>query len=275
MTNWLCCEIRIELIMNIKVYYICENRVKEGDTVLDVCCGSGDLAFLLSEKVGITGKVCFPHHLFHLLYFLDYFFHQKIWTIRCNCCFLFSLVICLFAEILRHWALQFTFTVGITRWLPSISQRISYKLLQVARVNDQRPATRTSSKHVTYLAAKIWRWPKWPKCTLKLYICTRIPFMKFDLCRWIEGDAVDLPFSNSSFDAATIGYGLRNIVDRRKAMEEMYKVLKPGAKVSILDFNKSTSSLNSSIQVRFNYKNFLRETYSFFVLSYKPMLKLC
>ncbi|PIN09760.1 hypothetical protein CDL12_17658 [Handroanthus impetiginosus] len=30
---------------------------KGGDTVLDVCCGSGDLAFLLSEKVGINGKV--------------------------------------------------------------------------------------------------------------------------------------------------------------------------------------------------------------------------
>lgn len=39
------------------------NRAKEGDTVLDVCCGSGDLAFLLSEKVGISGKVCFPHLL--------------------------------------------------------------------------------------------------------------------------------------------------------------------------------------------------------------------
>ncbi|CAA0818374.1 2-phytyl-1-4-beta-naphthoquinone methyltransferase- chloroplastic [Striga hermonthica] len=30
---------------------------KEGDTVLDVCCGSGDLAFLLSEKVGVKGKI--------------------------------------------------------------------------------------------------------------------------------------------------------------------------------------------------------------------------
>ncbi|KAL3614390.1 hypothetical protein CASFOL_042464 [Castilleja foliolosa] len=30
--------------------------------------------------------------------------------------------------------------------------------------------------------------------------------------RWIEGDAVDLPFSGSSFDAATIGYGLRNVL---------------------------------------------------------------
>ena len=34
------------------------NRAKEGDNVLDVCCGSGDLAFLLSERVGVNGKVC-------------------------------------------------------------------------------------------------------------------------------------------------------------------------------------------------------------------------
>lgn len=34
--------------------------------MLDVCCGSGDLAFLLSEKVGINGKVYFPHHLLYI-----------------------------------------------------------------------------------------------------------------------------------------------------------------------------------------------------------------
>lgn len=125
--------------------------VKEGDTVLDVCCGSGDLAFLLSEKVGINGKVI---------------------------------------------ALDF-----------------SKEQLQIA-ASRQRERSKACYKNI----------------------------------EWIEGDAVNLPFSGSSFDAATIGYGLRNIVDRRKSLEEMHRVLKPGSKVSILDFNKSTSSLNSSIQ---------------------------
>jgi predicted methyltransferase len=39
-------------------------RAKFGDRVLDLCCGSGDLAFLLSEKVGSNGKVCsnFQHY---------------------------------------------------------------------------------------------------------------------------------------------------------------------------------------------------------------------
>ena len=35
------------------------HRAKGGDTVLDICCGSGDLAFLLSEKVGVDGQVFF------------------------------------------------------------------------------------------------------------------------------------------------------------------------------------------------------------------------
>ena len=33
-------------------------RAKMGDCALDLCCGSGDLAFLLSEEVGYSGKVC-------------------------------------------------------------------------------------------------------------------------------------------------------------------------------------------------------------------------
>ena len=40
-----------------KSSHVLNIRAKPGDTVLDVCCGSGDLAFLLSEKVGPKGKV--------------------------------------------------------------------------------------------------------------------------------------------------------------------------------------------------------------------------
>lgn len=46
--------------------------------------------------------------------------------------------------------------------------------------------------------------------------------------RWVEGDALDLPFSNGYFDAITMGYGLRNVVDKHRAMQEMFRVLKPG-----------------------------------------------
>ncbi|RYR59351.1 hypothetical protein Ahy_A05g025212 isoform C [Arachis hypogaea] len=69
----------------------------------------------------------------------------------------------------------------------------------------------------------------------------------FSNIEWIEGDALDLPFSNGSFDAITMGYGLRNVVDRPKAMQEILRVLKAGSRVAILDFNKSEELLTSTI----------------------------
>lgn len=65
---------------------------------------------------------------------------------------------------------------------------------------------------------------------------------------WIEGDATDLPFDDCEFDAITMGYGLRNVVDRDRAMREMCRVLKPGSRVSILDFNKSNQSVTAFMQ---------------------------
>jgi demethylmenaquinone methyltransferase/2-methoxy-6-polyprenyl-1,4-benzoquinol methylase len=51
-----------------------------------------------------------------------------------------------------------------------------------------------------------------------------------------EGDASDLSFlPDSSVDGITIGFGLRNIADRAKALREMHRVLKPGGHVVILD----------------------------------------
>lgn len=124
---------------------------KAGDTVLDLCCGSGDLAFLLSDKVGSNGKVLG----------LDFSKEQLL--------------------------------------IASSRQKLRSKA-----------------------------------CYMNI--------------KWVEGNALDLPFSDSYFDAITIGYGLRNVVDRLKAMEEMYRVLKPGSKVSVLDFNKSTDPFSASIQ---------------------------
>ncbi|GAU33813.1 hypothetical protein TSUD_221500 [Trifolium subterraneum] len=69
----------------------------------------------------------------------------------------------------------------------------------------------------------------------------------FKNIEWVEGDALDLPFADNYFDAITMGYGLRNVVDKRKAMQEILRVLKPGSNVSILDFNKSNELLTSSI----------------------------
>ncbi|KAH7658902.1 demethylmenaquinone methyltransferase / 2-methoxy-6-polyprenyl-1,4-benzoquinol methylase protein [Dioscorea alata] len=132
--------------------FVCVNRAKKGDSVLDLCCGSGDLTFLLSHYVGLHGQVS---------------------------------------------ALDF-----------------SSDQLSIASSRQEL---------------------NWKAC--------------YDNIKWIEGDALDLPFSSSSFDAITMGYGLRNLVDRKKAMQEIFRVLKPGSRASILDFNKSTSAIATMFQV--------------------------
>ncbi|KAL5537857.1 hypothetical protein UlMin_046086 [Ulmus minor] len=124
---------------------------KMGDCVLDLCCGSGDLTFLLSEKVGSSGKVS---------------------------------------------GLDF-----------------SKEQLSVA-ASRQQLLSKPCYKNI----------------------------------EWVEGDALDLPFPDGYFDAITMGYGLRNVVDKRRAMQELYRVLKAGSRVSILDFNKSTQPVTAFVQ---------------------------
>ncbi|TVQ47329.1 MAG: bifunctional demethylmenaquinone methyltransferase/2-methoxy-6-polyprenyl-1,4-benzoquinol methylase UbiE [Gloeocapsa sp. DLM2.Bin57] len=55
---------------------------------------------------------------------------------------------------------------------------------------------------------------------------------------WIEGDVLNLPFADNYFDCATMGYGLRNVVDIKQSLREIYRVLKPNAKAAILDFHR-------------------------------------
>ncbi|XP_023911942.1 2-phytyl-1,4-beta-naphthoquinone methyltransferase, chloroplastic [Quercus suber] len=125
---------------------------KMGDCALDLCCGSGDLAFLLSEKVGSNGKV-----------------------------------------------------IGLD---------FSKEQLSIA------------------------------SCRQGL-----APNACYNNIEWVEGDALELPFSDGYFDAITMGYGLRNVVDKERAMQEMFRVLKPGSRISVLDFNKSTQPFTNLIQV--------------------------
>jgi demethylmenaquinone methyltransferase / 2-methoxy-6-polyprenyl-1,4-benzoquinol methylase len=52
---------------------------------------------------------------------------------------------------------------------------------------------------------------------------------------WVRGDVLALPFADETFDAATIGFGLRNVEDRPKALRELRRVLRPSGRVAILD----------------------------------------
>jgi len=54
----------------------------------------------------------------------------------------------------------------------------------------------------------------------------------------IQGNAMDLPFADDSFDFVTIGFGLRNLPDYVQALKEMHRVLKPGGRVVCLELSK-------------------------------------
>lgn len=63
--------------------------------------------------------------------------------------------------------------------------------------------------------------------------------------RFIEGDCTNLPFDNNSFDFVTISFGLRNIEDYNKALNEIQRVLKSGGKFFYLDFCKENTLANT------------------------------
>ena len=64
---------------------------------------------------------------------------------------------------------------------------------------------------------------------------------------FIEGDALQLPFADRSFDAATIAFGLRNLSDLEKGFQELFRVAKPGGRVVVLEFSKPAVPLLRSL----------------------------
>lgn len=54
-------------------------------------------------------------------------------------------------------------------------------------------------------------------------------------------DAEDLPFGSDSFHCITIGFGLRNVTRKQQALESMFRVLKPGGRLLVLEFSHPTA----------------------------------
>ncbi len=55
---------------------------------------------------------------------------------------------------------------------------------------------------------------------------------------YAQVNAEALPFPDNSFDCITIGFGLRNVTDKQKALRAMYRALKPGGRALVLEFSK-------------------------------------
>ncbi len=56
--------------------------------------------------------------------------------------------------------------------------------------------------------------------------------------KFVEGDALVLPFLDQSFDVVTIGFGLRNLAAVDDGLKELYRVLRPGGSLAVLEFSK-------------------------------------
>lgn len=120
-----------------------------GDTCLDLCCGSGDLALTMARRVGRNGKV--------------------------------------------------------------VAVDFSPELLEVAHLRSK------ASYHAPCIS-------------------------------WVEADVLELPFDDNQFNAATMGYGLRNVTDIPRCLSELHRVLQIGAKGAILDFHRPENSWMRAFQ---------------------------
>jgi demethylmenaquinone methyltransferase/2-methoxy-6-polyprenyl-1,4-benzoquinol methylase len=56
--------------------------------------------------------------------------------------------------------------------------------------------------------------------------------------RFAQANAECLPFVDSSFDCATMAFGLRNVTDKQAALDSLYRVIKPGGSLLVLEFSK-------------------------------------
>lgn len=57
----------------------------------------------------------------------------------------------------------------------------------------------------------------------------------------VQANAECLPFADNQFDIVTIAFGLRNVTDKDAALESIYRVLKPGGRLLVLEFSKPVS----------------------------------
>jgi len=71
--------------------------------------------------------------------------------------------------------------------------------------------------------------------------------------QWVEGDAMHLPYADASFDLVTSAFGFRNLTNYTAGLAEIYRVLKPGGRIGILDCNQPSGLSGALYTLYFRY----------------------
>jgi demethylmenaquinone methyltransferase/2-methoxy-6-polyprenyl-1,4-benzoquinol methylase len=76
--------------------------------------------------------------------------------------------------------------------------------------------------------------------------------LKASAIEWVQGDALALPFEDASFDAVTVGFGVRNVEDLERALRELRRVVRPGGRVGILEITRPRGALSPFYKLWFD-----------------------
>jgi demethylmenaquinone methyltransferase/2-methoxy-6-polyprenyl-1,4-benzoquinol methylase len=76
----------------------------------------------------------------------------------------------------------------------------------------------------------------------------------FENIDFVQADAEQLPFPSNYFDCIIIGFGLRNVTRKENALASMFRCLKPGGRLIILEFSKAKAPLLSPIYDLYSFK---------------------
>ena len=64
---------------------------------------------------------------------------------------------------------------------------------------------------------------------------------------WVVGDAMNLPFEDNTFDVYTISFGIRNVTRPQEALNEAFRVLRPGGRLMVLEFSQIPNDLMQKV----------------------------
>ena len=75
---------------------------------------------------------------------------------------------------------------------------------------------------------------------------------KSSAIEWVRADALALPFADAAFDAATVGFGIRNLADLEAGLRELARVLKPGGRLACLEITRPRGALRPFFRLWFD-----------------------